>query len=419
MFILGIDVLCATTSTEEVMSSPNHSTSDIEDAFSSNFMDYIPASSDYFQASSENTSFDSNSSVLIIILCCLMNVNRMAPKKTSTSATPAMNQAAIWQLTDDRVTAALEAQAANMANTDNINRNLEPRETPAARKCTYKEFMSCQHFYFNGTEVAVGLIRWFERTELVFSHNDCIENYKVKFATGTLTKDALSWWNSYAKPIGIEQADKIAWTELKRLLTNKLAFAAINVNMGVFQDVPLHGELGVVANEPIIGLMADEIAKPINKADEQVVALVVGMDDDITMLFVMMTSRMRILEMTTLRKLRKRRRRLRRLSTVAAKGPSFPFPTPGLPIPSLRIKDLSTRLGNLENRHGQLVKKVIQVMTSHMVYAADRWEQVGAQRDMQIQQLQTMVSEMSNRESTLMQSILGLDRRLAELERRP
>ncbi|GJV22511.1 hypothetical protein Tco_1371531 [Tanacetum coccineum] len=45
-------------------------------------------------------------------------------------------------------------------NTDNTNRNPEPRETPAARKCTYKEFMSCQPFYFNGTEGAVGLIHW-------------------------------------------------------------------------------------------------------------------------------------------------------------------------------------------------------------------------------------------------------------------
>nr|GEW90446.1 RNA-directed DNA polymerase, eukaryota [Tanacetum cinerariifolium] len=50
---------------------------------------------------------------------------------------------------------------------------------------------------------------------------NCTEDCKVKFATGSLTEDALSWWNSYAKPIGIEQADKIAWTELKRLLTNK------------------------------------------------------------------------------------------------------------------------------------------------------------------------------------------------------
>nr|GEU29426.1 reverse transcriptase domain-containing protein [Tanacetum cinerariifolium] len=44
---------------------------------------------------------------------------------------------------------------------------------------------------------------------------------KVKFPIGTLTEDAFSWWHSYAKPIGIEQADKIAWSELKRLFTNK------------------------------------------------------------------------------------------------------------------------------------------------------------------------------------------------------
>nr|GFB83124.1 hypothetical protein [Tanacetum cinerariifolium] len=44
---------------------------------------------------------------------------------TSTSAALAMNQAAIRQLIDDRVATALEAQAANMANTDNTNRNHE------------------------------------------------------------------------------------------------------------------------------------------------------------------------------------------------------------------------------------------------------------------------------------------------------
>nr|GEV39190.1 ribonuclease H-like domain-containing protein [Tanacetum cinerariifolium] len=50
---------------------------------------------------------------------------------------------------------------------------------------------------------------------------NCTEDCKVKFSIGTLTEDALSWWNSYAKPIGIEQANKIAWTELTRLLINK------------------------------------------------------------------------------------------------------------------------------------------------------------------------------------------------------
>ncbi|GJT33316.1 putative reverse transcriptase domain-containing protein [Tanacetum coccineum] len=40
------------------MSSPNHPTSDIEDAFSSNFPDYTPTSPDYFPASSGNISPD-------------------------------------------------------------------------------------------------------------------------------------------------------------------------------------------------------------------------------------------------------------------------------------------------------------------------------------------------------------------------
>ncbi|GJZ01005.1 reverse transcriptase domain-containing protein [Tanacetum coccineum] len=70
------------------------------------------------------------------------------------------------------------------------------------------------------TKGAVGLIRWFKRTKLVFSRSNCAEENKVTFATGTLTDDALSWWNAYAQPIGIEQANKITWTELKRLLTN-------------------------------------------------------------------------------------------------------------------------------------------------------------------------------------------------------
>nr|GEU93782.1 hypothetical protein [Tanacetum cinerariifolium] len=102
----------------------------------------------------------------------------MPPKRTSTSAAPAINQATIRQLIDDRVAAALEAQAANMENADSTNRNPEPREAPVARKCSYKEFMSCQPFNFKGSEGAVGLIRWFKRTELVFSRSNCTKDCK-------------------------------------------------------------------------------------------------------------------------------------------------------------------------------------------------------------------------------------------------
>nr|GEY98290.1 reverse transcriptase domain-containing protein [Tanacetum cinerariifolium] len=150
----------------------------------------------------------------------------MPPKRRLTSAasasvTPTMTQAAIRQLVADSVTAALETQAATMKNTKNTNRNTGPRENPIARKGNYKEFITCQPFYFNGTEGAVSLIRWFEQTKSIFSHSNCAEENKVTFATGTLTDDALSWWNAYAQPIRIEQANKTTWTELKRLLTNK------------------------------------------------------------------------------------------------------------------------------------------------------------------------------------------------------
>ncbi|GJW45079.1 putative reverse transcriptase domain-containing protein [Tanacetum coccineum] len=98
----------------------------------------------------------------------------------STSEAPAMTQVAIRKLVADSVTAALEAQAANMTNTDNTTR---PREAHVARQCSYKEFMSCQPINFKGTEGAIGLICWFERTESVFSHINYTEDCKVMFAT--------------------------------------------------------------------------------------------------------------------------------------------------------------------------------------------------------------------------------------------
>ncbi|GKE19036.1 reverse transcriptase domain-containing protein [Tanacetum coccineum] len=106
-----------------------------------------------------------------------------------------MTQAAIKKLVADSVSADLEAQAANMANADNTNRNTEEIEAHVARKYSYKDFMSCQPINFK----------------------DC----KVKFVAGTLTKEALSCWNSFAQPIGIEEAYKITWVEFKKLLIKK------------------------------------------------------------------------------------------------------------------------------------------------------------------------------------------------------
>ncbi|GJX91195.1 hypothetical protein Tco_0344521 [Tanacetum coccineum] len=118
-------------------------------------------------------------------------------------------------------------------------------------------------------------------------------------------------------------------------------------------------------------------------------------------------------------------------STVVAEGPSFPHPTLGLPVPPFVIEDLCTRLGVAAGvtirelgPRVYVVEGHVQVIVSQMAHAVDRWEQVGAQidvqqRDTHIQQLQTTVTKMSSRESILMRCILGLERRIAALERRP
>ncbi|GKA04350.1 reverse transcriptase domain-containing protein [Tanacetum coccineum] len=277
------------------MSSPNRSTSDIEDAFSSmNILNYTSVSSDYFPASAGSSSFNSSEnsndnmippsfynntylkdvqaiyakelpisspdpitppailtpspvlppSLLFDPRYFFIPEELLPPKKQihspSSSSTTLFNSSrnqicppkGRQQLKHshnlDAIPATIkmalsqpESKAAAMATSDNSNRNTEPREIPVAKRGNYKEFINYQPFYFNGTEGAVDLIRWFERTKSVFSHSKCAEEDRVTFATGTLTDDALSWWNAHAQPMGIEQANQITWTELKRLLTNK------------------------------------------------------------------------------------------------------------------------------------------------------------------------------------------------------
>ncbi|GKD50038.1 putative reverse transcriptase domain-containing protein [Tanacetum coccineum] len=75
-----------------------------------------------------------------------------------------------------------------------------------ARECTYQDFMKCQPLNFKGTKGVVGLIRWFEKMETVFHISNCLEKYKVKYATCTLLNSALTWWNSHKRTIGTKAA---------------------------------------------------------------------------------------------------------------------------------------------------------------------------------------------------------------------
>ncbi|GJT76532.1 hypothetical protein Tco_1043257 [Tanacetum coccineum] len=111
----------------------------------------LPSKKQIHPPSSSSTTLSNSSRKQACIL--------MPPKRTSTSEASAMTHASIRKLVADSVATTLEAQAATMASTNNPIRNSGPRRTPVARKCTYEEFMSCQPFYFNGTEGAIGLIR--------------------------------------------------------------------------------------------------------------------------------------------------------------------------------------------------------------------------------------------------------------------
>ncbi|GJV64270.1 hypothetical protein Tco_1475098 [Tanacetum coccineum] len=68
------------------MSSPNHPTFDIEDAFSSNFPDYIPASPDYVPASLEKTySSSSNNSFEFFLPEKLLPLKKQGRDRSSSS----------------------------------------------------------------------------------------------------------------------------------------------------------------------------------------------------------------------------------------------------------------------------------------------------------------------------------------------
>nr|GEW45837.1 putative reverse transcriptase domain-containing protein [Tanacetum cinerariifolium] len=73
----------------------------------------------------------------------------MPPKRSSTSEASTMSQAAIRKLVADGVVAALEIQTVTMAEAGNPIRNTIPIEIPIAKRGNYKEFISCQPFYFN------------------------------------------------------------------------------------------------------------------------------------------------------------------------------------------------------------------------------------------------------------------------------
>ncbi|GKD71466.1 hypothetical protein Tco_1325556 [Tanacetum coccineum] len=67
----------------------------------------------------------------------------------------------------------------------------------------------------------VELTQWFERMETMFCISNCIVENQIKFATCTLLRSALTWWNSHVRTFGHDVAYAMTWTNLKKMMTNK------------------------------------------------------------------------------------------------------------------------------------------------------------------------------------------------------
>ncbi|GKE63865.1 hypothetical protein Tco_1514232 [Tanacetum coccineum] len=155
-----------------------------------------------------------------------------------------MTPAAIEEMINQSVTAALEAHEVNRNlgienengngggdgnrdgnnGGDNVNGNgncnmNERGDMPIAHECTYQDFMKYQPLNFKGTEGVVGLIRWYEKMEIMFHISNYSERYQVNYATCTLLGSALTGWNSDKRTIGTDAAFSLSWRELLKLMT--------------------------------------------------------------------------------------------------------------------------------------------------------------------------------------------------------
>ncbi|GKF08584.1 hypothetical protein Tco_0042808 [Tanacetum coccineum] len=161
-----------------------------------------------------------------------------------------------------------------------------------------------------------------------------------------------------------------------------------NMNRWIEADVPLLGEmgepLGAEVDEPMVDPVIYELAELIVEVEEQMVALVIDMEGDLAMLFgddgdsgdddskgpegdeeVWEVNEEWLMAPVTPPPMPvmppPSTYEVGGSSTAAAEGHSLTLLAPGVPVPPSVIKDLCTRMGNLEYGHGLLVKKVITV----------------------------------------------------------
>nr|GEY43308.1 hypothetical protein [Tanacetum cinerariifolium] len=136
-----------------------------------------------------------------------------------------LRKKSIKRLVERRVAKAIEEYEKTRADSSNAGGSGSAYTggivAPKVNGCSYKTFINCKPYSFNGTEGVVRLKCWFEKMEQVYKICKCTEDDKVKFAMCTLEGRALTWWNGNVQTWGLANANQIPWSNVKAMMTTE------------------------------------------------------------------------------------------------------------------------------------------------------------------------------------------------------
>nr|GEV14024.1 hypothetical protein [Tanacetum cinerariifolium] len=156
-------------------------------------------------------------------LSCMV-INKMELKKRTMRATPATATTPTTTITNAQLQALIDRGIAAAIAERDANRSR------------------------NGTDGVVGLTRWLEKMESIFQISNYTVACQVKFASFTLQRSDLTWWNSHMRAVGRNVAYAMPWAALKRMIIDKYCpRAKVEKYIGGHPDM-IHGS--VKASKP-------------------------------------------------------------------------------------------------------------------------------------------------------------------------
>jgi hypothetical protein len=81
--------------------------------------------------------------------------------------------------------------------------------------------MACRPKEFHGNDGTVGLLRWIEKIEVVLYISNCLDNFRVKYASCSFQGKALTWCNTQIQTRCTDVETAMTWAEFKTLLADE------------------------------------------------------------------------------------------------------------------------------------------------------------------------------------------------------